>query len=64
MDIPTQALTVMVADQSVYAKPKEFSTGSVGYYLTGKVQITEGPLAGERLQISGTAVVIGSKPSE
>lgn len=55
----TSTLTpnVEVAGQSVDAKPMQYSTGSVGYNLNGKVTLPNGV----RLQISGNAVVIGSK---
>jgi len=39
------------------AQPKEFSTGSTGFWAGGKVEI-----AGERYQVSCNVVLIGSKP--
>jgi hypothetical protein len=55
----TSTLTpnVEVAGQSVDAKPMQYSTGSVGYNLNGKITLPNGI----RLQVSGNAVVIGSK---
>ena len=61
MQIPAQGLEVQISGQTVRAIPKVFSTGSIGWFLTGKVEITEGELAGERLQVSGNAIVVGSK---
>lgn len=51
------APSVEVSGQRVDATPKHFSTGSVGYNINGKVTLPNGV----RLQISGNAVVIGSK---
>jgi len=43
---------------SLTAKPKTFSTGSVGFYAGGKVVID-----GERYQVSCNVIKIGSKPA-
>jgi hypothetical protein len=51
------ALDLIVAGQSVTAKAREFSTGSVGFNLNGKVTLADGT----RLQITGNAIAIGSK---
>jgi len=45
--------------QPVVALAKEFSTGSVGYYSSGKVENPEG---NERYQVSVNITLIGSKP--
>ena len=42
---------------SLVLKPKEFSTGSVGFYGHGKLVID-----GEEYQVGGNFVKIGSKP--
>jgi hypothetical protein len=44
----------------VYATPKEFSTGSVGYNASSKVQNPANPEA--RYQIGVNMTLIGSKP--
>jgi hypothetical protein len=44
-----------------YAVPKDFSTGSVGFYATGKIINPDNPEA--RYQIGFTATLIGSKPA-
>jgi hypothetical protein len=44
----------------MYAEPKEFSTGSVGFYASGKVL---NPLNHEaRYQVGITFTLVGSKP--
>jgi hypothetical protein len=53
-------LEVSIAGQSLNASPKEFSTGSVGYHINGKITLADGT----RLQVSGNAVAIGSKDWE
>ncbi len=46
------------SDGVLIAKKVTFSTGSVGYRVTGKVDI-----CGHRCQVAGNIVVIGSKPT-
>ena len=41
------------------ASQKHFKTGSVGYYVGGKMV---NPLSGERYQVSCNIALIGSKP--
>lgn len=48
-----------VQDQSVPLRPKVYSTGSVGWYFSGKAEIDGTPC-----QLSFTAVIIGSKPGD
>lgn len=43
-------------DQPITARPKKFSTGSVGYYVWGKVT-----LDGKTYQLGGNLVEVGSK---
>ena len=50
------SLTVTIDGQTVLAKPKRFSTGSVGYNVTGKVTIN-----GREVQVSGNLIEIKSK---
>jgi len=45
--------------ESIIAQEKEFSTGSVGFYSSGK---TENPESHERYQVSVNITLIGSKP--
>jgi hypothetical protein len=47
----------LISGQSIAATAKKFSTGSVGYNLNGKVTLADGT----RLQVTGNAIVIGSK---
>ena len=54
-------LPISINGTPLTAAPKQFSTGSVGYFVNGKVPVT---LAGGQvitLQISGSFTVIGSK---
>lgn len=52
-----EPLKVVIDDVHVlYARPKYFSSGSRGWYLSGKVEI-----GGERVQVSLCMTVIGSK---
>ena len=41
------------------ATPKQFTSGSIGYYANGKI---ENPLSRERYQIGANFTLIGSKP--
>ena len=55
-----EKIMVMTVDgkQSVVtAKPKDFKTGSRGYFVFGKVMVGD-----KRYQMSGNLVEIGSKP--
>ncbi|GHT57866.1 hypothetical protein FACS1894109_10900 [Spirochaetia bacterium] len=60
------SLTIIVQDSNgkewgrQYATAKEFSTGSVGYNASGKVQNPDNPEA--RYQIGANFTLIGSKP--
>ena len=47
----------LISGQSIAATARKFSTGSVGYNLNGKVTLADGT----RLQVTGNAIVIGSK---
>jgi hypothetical protein len=52
---------VTIAGQTLQAVPKQFSTGSVGFHLNGKVtvQLPNGETA--RLQVNGNLVLVGSR---
>ena len=50
-------ITPLISGQPIAATRKKFSTGSVGYNLNGKVTLADGT----RLQVTGNAIVIGSK---
>lgn len=54
-------LSVDISGQPIHANVKEFSTGSVGWNITGKVNVRlpNGVLV--RCQVTGNVVVIGSK---
>jgi hypothetical protein len=54
-------LAVTVHGTTLYAEPKQFSTGSVGYNVTGKVPVTLPDGTVVKLQVSGNLTVIGSK---
>lgn len=52
-----EPLKVVIDDVHVlYARPKVFTSGSRGWYLSGKVEV-----GGERCQVSCCITVIGSK---
>ena len=51
-----EEVIVKIGDQSILAKKKDFSTGSKGYYGSGKVVVN-----GQMCQVSMNVVVIGSK---
>lgn len=55
-----QPIEVSLAGTPVLAEVKEFSTGSVGWYYSGKtaIRVSERPV---NVQVSVTVTVIGSK---
>lgn len=63
-DVFTQALADMpvlsgtLAGQNIAAEARKFSTGSRGWYAGGKITLP----SGQRVQVSLSAVLIGSKP--
>ena len=61
-EFATKARPVVVhfSGHSIEAEVKEFSTGSLGWYLNGKVHLEIG---GKRVpvQVNGNIIVIGSK---
>jgi hypothetical protein len=57
-------VVVTINGVPIQATPKEFSTGSVGYNINGKVpiQLPDGTVG--KLQVSGNLVLVGSKPKK
>jgi len=56
----TEAVTVVINGVEMEAMPKEFSTGSFGWYLTGKTYLPVGEKK-VNVQIGLNLTVIGSK---
>lgn len=52
-------IEVMVNGMAMIAMFKEFSTGSLGYNVSGKVVIE-----GKKAQVSGNIIIIKSKPGD
>ena len=50
----------VILQQTIFAMERTFSSGSRGYYGSGKVF---DPATGKRYQVSVTLVEIGSKPT-
>ena len=55
-----KALTVAIANQPLSASPKQFSTGSFGFYANGKVTVVVDGVP-VQCQVSLNVTVIGSK---
>lgn len=62
MQFSTQAKPVIVkiGDMELRADPKEFSTGSLGWYLNGKTTIKVGDMP-VTVQIGMNLTIVGSK---
>ena len=56
----SEAVKVLVNDVEMEALPKEFSTGSFGWFLTGKIMLPVGEKK-VNVQIGLNLTVIGSK---
>ncbi len=56
-----QPVPVEIAGQKLHALPKQFSTGSVGYNLNGKIIVNLPDGTPVQLQISGNFTAVGSK---
>lgn len=56
-NVPAEPLELIVNGAKMELTPKKFKSGSVGWYLGGKVTID-----GRRVQLSFSAVLVGSKP--
>jgi hypothetical protein len=57
-------LPVQVGGAQVFALPKAFSTGSVGFNINGKVTIQMPDGTVQAFQFSGNLVAVGSKEWE
>jgi hypothetical protein len=53
-------LPVNISGSTIFANPKQFSTGSVGFNITGKVQMQLPNGVVVTLQVSGNLTAIGS----
>jgi hypothetical protein len=51
-----QDVEVKVGEDTMKLEPRQFKTGSVGYFFSGKVKI-----GGERFQVTSSFTLIGSK---
>jgi hypothetical protein len=58
-----EPLKVVINGQELIAEPKEFSTGSFGWFLNGKVLV---PVGGKNVsvQVGMNLTVVGSKEAE
>ena len=59
MEDKKEIIVVKIEDQIISAASRKFSTGSVGYYGSGKVMIN-----GKMHQVSMNIVEIGSAPKK
>jgi hypothetical protein len=59
MDNNKEIVVVKIEDQIISAAQRDFSTGSKGYYGSGKVMIN-----GKMHQVSMNIVEIGSRPKK
>lgn len=55
--VPEEGVTVVIDGETLKAEPKKFKTGSVGWYLGGKIKVRD-----MRVQLSMSLVIVGSKP--
>lgn len=55
--VPPSAVRVVLGEEELFAYPRKFSSGSVGWHLSTKLEVE-----GERCQVSLSIVVIGTKP--
>ncbi len=55
-----KALNVQIEGSPMAAVVKEFSTGSFGWYMNGKINVTVGDKT-LTVQVGGNFVVVGSK---
>ena len=55
-----KAVSVVIAGSTMLAEPKEFSTGSLGWYLNGKTVIEINGVA-VSVQIGMNLTIVGSK---
>jgi len=50
-----------IGGQKLFLEPRVFSTGSVGYAFSGKLQLPYGDTGSDRVQVSANFTVVGSK---
>ena len=55
-DMP-QVVEVKIGDQMLVASLRTFSSGSIGYYVNGKVVI-----GGKKIQVGANLIIVGTKP--
>lgn len=55
----TNALACTVGGQAIMAAPKQFGTGSLGYYASAKITLP----SGHEAQVVAQVVILGTKPS-
>jgi len=58
-NVPAAPIRIHMDDKWYDLEPRKFKSGSVGWFLGGKAM-----LGGHRVQLSFSAVVVGSKPPE
>lgn len=56
-----KGLEIKIGDRTVFADPKVFSTGSVGFYLNAKVPVTLEDGTQVTVQLGGNFIVANSK---
>jgi hypothetical protein len=56
LDDAPQSITVVIDGQSVVGDKKDYSSGSVGWNVTGKVVVS-----GVKCQVSANIIIVGSK---
>ncbi len=56
-----QPVTLTIGDKTIEVKPREFSTGSFGWFYSGKAQLLVGDTA-VHVQVGLNLTAIGSKP--
>lgn len=58
------AITLNVAGTPVVASPRQFSTGSMGWFANGKARVEIAPGVFADCQVSSNITVIASKPGD
>jgi len=59
--LASKPIILTICGQPCEAKPREFSTGSLGYYANGKI-VTEVNGQVVKLQVSANLTICGTKP--
>lgn len=57
LEVPSEHYRFKLGDQELVLSPKSFKSGSKGWFLGGKIM-----LGGHKVQLSFSAVIVGSKP--